>query len=106
MLFSKVPEMASNYAEFANPAGRSLQRRIGELQFPYAIFAIPLVFLGRKITPKNAKKCGEMVDFVTWSCQFGSSLQKSRHVTCSVSGESVLSTKKPKNEEKYASMRI
>ena len=106
MLFSKVPEMASNYAEFANPAGRSLQRRIGELQFPYAIFAIPLVFLGRKITPKNAKNYDEMADFVTWSCQFGSSPQKSRLVTCSVSGESVLSAKKPKNEEKYASMRI
>ena len=64
MLFSKVPEKGSNYAEFANPAGRSLQRRIGELQFPYAIFAIPLVFLGRKITLKNAKNCGEMADFV------------------------------------------
>ncbi len=106
MLFLKVSEMASNYAEFANPAGRSFQRRIGELQFPYAIFAIPLVFLGRKIAPKNAKNYGEMVDYVRWSCQFDSPPQKSRHVTCSVSGESVLSAKNPKNEEKYASMRI
>ena len=106
MIFSFVPEKSSNYAEFANSAGRSFQCPIGELQFLYAIFAIPLVFLGQRIMSKNAKNYVEMADFVKCSCQFGDLRHKMRFVTLSVSCESVLRAKKQKNEEKYAAMRF